>query len=230
MQEIVKINESTYTIEDDGVRFFLLIGETKALTIDTGMNSSNAIKIVKTLTNKPIELLNTHCDIDHISGNEKFFDIYMSKEEWDYYQIIRKNKVNIHIVKENDVIDLGNRPLKIVNLNGHTQGSIGIIDINNRVLISGDSIQDGKIFMFGKRRNMNLYIKTLEDLINKYSDEYDTIYPSHGSLPVNPEIVNKLIVGAKKILEGQVQGSSTKVMGNNIIYYDLKFAGFLLDK
>ena len=29
-----------------------------------------------------------------------------------------------------------------------TPGSIAILDINNRVLIAGDSVQDGNIFMF----------------------------------------------------------------------------------
>ena len=41
-------------------------------------------------------------------------------------------------VKEGDIIDLGARPLEIIDNPGHTPGSIAILDINNRVLIGGD--------------------------------------------------------------------------------------------
>ena len=35
--EIIKINETTYRIEDNNVRFFLLIGTKQALLIDSGL-------------------------------------------------------------------------------------------------------------------------------------------------------------------------------------------------
>ena len=38
MKEIIKINEDTWRIEDDGVRFYLFCGNQKAALIDTGMN------------------------------------------------------------------------------------------------------------------------------------------------------------------------------------------------
>ena len=47
MSDIIKIDEKTYRIEDGMVRFFLLIGEKKALLIDSGMNTPDAKKIAK---------------------------------------------------------------------------------------------------------------------------------------------------------------------------------------
>ena len=41
---------------------------------------------------------------------------------------------------QGDIIDLGDRPLKIIDIPGHTPGSIAILDVKNRVLISGDSV------------------------------------------------------------------------------------------
>ena len=38
--EIIRINSSTWRIEDGGVRFFLLTGREKALLIDSGMGTS----------------------------------------------------------------------------------------------------------------------------------------------------------------------------------------------
>jgi glyoxylase-like metal-dependent hydrolase (beta-lactamase superfamily II) len=69
MAEVYKINESTWRIEDGGVRFFLFCGTEQAALIDTGMNTPDAKEIAESLTNLPLILINTHGDPDHISGN-----------------------------------------------------------------------------------------------------------------------------------------------------------------
>lgn len=66
------------------------------------------------------------------------------------------------IEDDGDRIDLGERPLEIISLPGHTPGSIAILDVNNRVLISEDPIQDGLIFMFGVQREIHAYSKSLK--------------------------------------------------------------------
>lgn len=69
--------------------------------------------------------------------------------------------------------------------------------------------------MFGKFRNLNVYIKSLDHL-RKYDGRYDVIYPMHGTIPVKPELIDKLVVGVKETIE--VQASSTKVdmFGNDV--------------
>ena len=47
-KEIIKINETTWRIEEEGVRFFLLVGKKKALLIDSGMQIHNAKEIAGT--------------------------------------------------------------------------------------------------------------------------------------------------------------------------------------
>ena len=37
--EVIRMNENSWRIEDNGVRFFLLAGTERALLIDTGMNA-----------------------------------------------------------------------------------------------------------------------------------------------------------------------------------------------
>ena len=66
MTDIIKIDEKTYRIEDGMVRFFLLLGEKKALLIDSGMNTPEAKEIAESITSLSLELLNTHADRDHI--------------------------------------------------------------------------------------------------------------------------------------------------------------------
>lgn len=224
----IKINDCTWRFEDDGVRFFLLCGKEKAALIDTGMNTVNAREMAEELTDLPLILINTHADRDHISGNGDFDEIYMSPAEEDNY---RENAGTGTIipVKDGDVIDLGDRPLRIIDNPGHTTGSIAILDEKHRVLIAGDSVQDGKIFMFGKYRDIDTYIDSLRNL-SKYDGLYDEIYPMHGSIPVKPDLIGKLIEGAEQIRDGEAEGRIVDLFGNEVMLYEFPYAGFLCDK
>ena len=224
--EIIRMNENSWRVEDNGVRFFLLTGTEKALLIDSGMNVKNAREIAEGLTDLPVSLLNTHADRDHIGCNEQFESFYMHPAEEPIYR--RSGKAGEIIpVKEGDIIDLGNRELRIIDLPGHTPGSIAILDLEHRVLISGDPLQEhGRIFMFGDHRDMKKYISSLERL-EKRKNEFDEIWPSHADIPISPEIIDKLRIGAQDVLDGKVQGRKAKVHGMSIVVYDLGFSAFL---
>ena len=162
--QIVQVNQNTWRIEDNGVRIFLLAGEDKALLIDSGMQLTNARDIAESLTSLPVELLNTHADMDHIGSNEQFDSFYMHPAEETNYRRSGKGGRLIP-VQDGDELDLGNRKLRIIHLPGHTPGSIAVLDIASRVLISGDPVQEhGRIFMFGDQRNLNDYRRSLEKL------------------------------------------------------------------
>ena len=223
---IVKINENTWRIEDGGVRLFLLAGKEKALLIDSGMNIENARNIASELTSLPIYLLNTHADRDHIGSNEQFDSFYMHPDEEPIYRRSGKKGTVIPVV-EGDVIDLGERKLKIIHLPGHTPGSIAVLDVIGRVLISGDPIQkNGRIFMFGGHRNMTDYAASLKHL-EAYRDQFDEIWPSHADIPVTPDIIDKLRDGAEKILAGEMRGHEVDFRGDKIKVYDLGFCSIL---
>lgn len=226
--QIIQVNEKTWRIEDGGVRFFLLTGTERALLIDSGMNVHNARDIAAKLTELPLSLLNTHADRDHIGSNEQFEDFYMHPAEEPIYRRSGKAGTVIPIVG-GEVIDLGGRPLKIIELPGHTPGSIAVLDVKNRVLISGDPIQeDGRIFMFGDHRNMNDYVRSLEQL-EKRVDEFDEIWPSHSKIPISRDLIRMLHDRAQEILTGKVLGTATEMHGKSIVAYDLKFDVLLCD-
>ncbi len=226
MADIIKIDEKTYRIEDGMVRFFLLLGEKKALLIDSGMNTPDAKEIAESITSLPLELLNTHADRDHISGNSSFEKFYMSLGEIENLRMKGSDLVDrIVPVKEGGTIDLGNRPLEIINNSGHTPGSIAILDVNNRVLIGGDAIQDGNIYMFGNQRNIKDYVKSLKHIL-EYRNRFDTVYPSHGNFPVSPDLIDKLINGAESIIDGSAKGEDMELFGNPIKLYKFSYAGF----
>lgn len=223
---ITRLNPNSWSILDEGVRFFLLTGSEKALLIDSGMVVYNARDIVAGLTDLPVSLLNTHADRDHIGSNEQFDSFYMHPDEEPLYRQSGMPGTVIP-VREGDILDLGNRRLEIIHLPGHTPGSIAVLDIGGRVLISGDPIQqNGHIFMFGDHRNMQDYIRSLDHL-ETYAGRFDEIWPSHGTLPLTPDILPKLKAGAESVLKGEVPGKPVEMFGKTAMAYNLGFCTLL---
>ena len=228
MAEIIKINENTWRIEDGMVRFFLLTGTEKALFIDSGVTGADLKEIAAQITDLPLELLNTHADPDHVAGNNQFdwFYMYPSDEE-----LARSKGVKGKLVPLTDgqIIDLGERPLRILHIPGHTAGSVAVLDINNRALFSGDSVQEGNIYMFGPRRNMDDLLASL-DRLDKISLGFDVIYPSHDDPQVGTGLIKWLMEGAKDIIDGKAEGIDQDLFGNPITWYSFPYGGFYCDR
>ena len=228
MDNRIQINENTWRIEDGHVRFFLLTGSKKALLIDSGMTISNADEIARTLTDLPLELINTHADRDHVGSNAAFASFYMHPSEASNYYNTQHQQGEFVPVTEGQILDLGDRPLEIIALPGHTPGSIGILDIRQRVVFSGDPVQDGNIFLFGVQREAHAYLKSLQHL-ESYGDRFDLIYPSHGSFPMQPDQIGKLYDAMQKVLEGTYTPTPAEFHGTKVKVYDTGVARFLME-
>ncbi len=224
--EIIRIDEGTWRFQEDMVRCFLLTGTREALLIDSGNTIHNAKELAQGLTDLPIKLLNTHADRDHIGSNHEFPSFYMSMAEASNYYHGPDRRGEIIPIEHGDTLDLGGRELRIIALPGHTPGSIAVLDVSRRVLISGDPIQDGDVFMFGVQRELHAYVLSLKRL-EKYRSQFDLIYPAHGSFPVSPDLIPKLYGGVEKILRGEIQGQTMTRFGRTIKRYDIGVAGIL---
>ena len=224
--QVIQVNDDTWRIENGMVRFFLLKGTEKALLVDTGMTVRHAREIASALTGLPVMLLNTHADGDHTGCNDEFESFYMHPADEAHYR--KSGKAGKLVpVQDGDELDLGGRKLKIIHLPGHTPGSIAVLDVSHRVLISGDPIQThGRIFMFGEHRNMPDYIRSLEKLATM-TGSFDEIWPSHADLPVYPDAIRKLHDSAQSILDKKAKGHEADFFGQRIMVYDLGFTTFL---
>ena len=227
--EVVQINENSWRIEDSGVRCFLLTGSEKALLIDSGRELHTALDIAESLTALPVSLLNTHADRDHIGSNGQFESFSMHPAEEAQYRRGGRGGTIIPVT-EGDTLDLGGRKLRIIDLPGHTPGSIAVLDVRNRVLISGDPVQEhGRIFMFGAHRNMENYIRSLEHL-ETFAGQFDEIWPSHADIPISPSLIRKLHDGAVDVLNGKVPGYPADAHGTVVVAHDLGFCTLLCDR
>ncbi len=229
MAESVRIDSYTWRFEDDFVRFFLLEGENQAVMIDSGANCPDALQMAQALTDKPIMLLNTHGDGDHTSGTDGFGEIHMHALDYVCCEVnIRYPHTVLAEVNDGDVIELGNRPIRIIHIPGHTQGSIAILDVNARVLYAGDSVQKGHIYMFGNKRQPELYEQSLDKLI-ALQKEYDWIYASHDEYVVPGDYAEKVRVAWKKVRNGEAKYELMDMFGTTVKSYTTDVCGFYID-
>ena len=228
MAEIIKINDNSWRIEDGFVRMFLLEGSDTALLVDTGATCPEARQIAETLTSKQVAVLNTHSDPDHVSGNGAFRFFMMHYEDEPFY---RQSGGQGHMMplRDGDVLDLGGRPIKVIHIPGHTPGSVALLDVNARVLISGDSVQSDNIFMFGPRRNIKEFIRSMERL-RGLKDSFSEVWPSHGAFPAQPDLIDKLIEGAQQIACGKAEGTLAVHRDTPVMLYKFPYAGFFCDR
>ena len=213
---IRQLDAGTWIFEEQGVRFFLLAGDARALLIDSGMQTRDARDQAQRLTDLPISLLNTHADPDHIGSNAQFDRFYMNPAEATNYYNTRHGAGEIDPVWDGDTIDLGNRPLRIVEIPGHTPGSVAVIDLNHRRAFTGD-------------REMHAYRLSLLKL-QKCADAFDEIYPSHADAPLDPSVIMELYDAAGRVLAGKVPGRDEEMHGTPITAYDAGVATFLCDR
>ncbi len=85
---VKQIAQNTYAISEYGdwekVHSFLLIGDTTALLIDTGLGIDNLKRITDQLTNLPITVVTTHVHWDHIGSHAQYEEIYVHALEEDW--------------------------------------------------------------------------------------------------------------------------------------------------
>jgi len=98
------------------------------------------------------------------------------------------------ILRDNDVLNVGNLSLRIIHSPGHTLGSISIYIPNLKALFTGDNLQWTSDFLekrhFGIITDASLYYKTLERL---RSLDINYLLPGHYSILDNKEKINKEI-------------------------------------
>ena len=226
--QMKKLDNDTWCIEEDEVRFFLLMGTDQALMIDCGMQIRNAKEIAEVLTDLPIRLLLTHADRDHTGSIDEFDTFYMHPAEASNFYNTQHLTGKFTPVWDGDILDLGGRPLEIIAMPGHTPGSIAVLDVNNRCLFSGDPVQNGNIFLFGVQREIHSYLVSMKRLQTMESS-FDRVYPSHGSCPVSPDLIDKLAQGMQDVIDGKCQPVQDQFFDIPILRYGMGYANFLLD-
>ncbi len=226
----IELASGFYAVEENGVRMFLVEGENEAILIDTGFGSGDLKAFLATVTSLPVtKVINTHSDMDHVGCNHQFDSIWMHPAEFDRYCSEGKRTMeNVHPLWDGDKVTVGDRTFEVILISGHTPGSIALLDRENRILISGDTVQNDAIFMFGPGRNLPAFIHAI-DKLEKLAEHFDVVYPSHGALPVAAELLPLLKQGALDVMAGNVEAQPPIWDGMPCKLYDCGKVKFLYD-
>ena len=180
---------------------YILHDETKeCVIIDPGMYSQEErdqfLEFLKSKELKPVRLINTHCHLDHIFGNNFVsshfglkLEIHQGEEEMlkaapqvgQMYGIkTEANEAPIAYLTTDDVIEFGNTILSILFTPGHSPASISFYNEDSGNLIGGDVLFSGSI---GRTDlpggNMNTLLDSIKTQFMVLPDDV-IVYSGHG--------------------------------------------------
>lgn len=212
--------DNFYVFDDGGVRYFLFVDDNKSILFDCGFGKNDVLADIKDITlYKPTVYL-SHGDMDHAGGLKYFDECYLNKG--DHHLI--KDDIIIHDLNEGDTINIGQYHFEVIELAGHTYGSVVFLDRNKKLLLAGDSVQTGPIYMFGNHRNLDLYIETLKKL-QTYKDDIKTIIACHHDYPIGIEYIDYCLEDAILLKAGKLNGTPHEFMpcqiyqGKYVVFY-----------
>ena len=210
--QIARISDRHWRIGENGVFMDLLIGSEQAMLIDTGYGYGNLPAAVRSITDKPLIIVNTHGHPDHACGNWQFTEpiwihpsdlkpcqLYNTKEARkkamptqkpdDFLEdsYLNGGTGNLKFLTEGQTFDLGGLKLEVVALPGHTIGSVGILNRADREIFVGDAMNSA-LFLFqdGISATLSVYRKTLDYAWNL---PVDTLWLSHEPEPRPKEAI-----------------------------------------
>ena len=145
-----RLFDDTYVIHyGEALDTFLLLGEEKALQIDTAYGRGDFPNIVDMLKgDRELLVVNTHEHFDHTGGNKFFPKVYMHPlafenadkpfdplpQEWfDNMPYPDYEKVGI---EDGYVFHLGGRDVEVLHTPAHCKSSLSFIDHGRRLLLS----------------------------------------------------------------------------------------------
>lgn len=225
--------------EQRNASIYLIIGEDRACLVDTAYGLTDLNELVRHYTDLPVTVVNTHGHIDHVLGNHWFDNVYLnSADKFMYYEIavqflsmvnepwvqdfygdfvknINVDEVNFPDVQdicEGDVIDLGGKRLEVYEMPGHTKGSIVLIDRDDKICYSGDSLIENLWLFLKESEEPAVYLDSLkrirEVLVNAGIEKIYNGHYSYEPIPVSK--LDTMVEAMEKIVAGTLEGSEVE--------------------
>ncbi|MBX2931513.1 MAG: MBL fold metallo-hydrolase [Chitinophagaceae bacterium] len=153
------INVKVFTFNPVQENTYIIYNENRnAIIIDPGCYFKNEQAVLRAFIQenklKPIQLLNTHCHLDHVFGNYWVHETYQlalyihanEKPVLEYAPIsglqwglsFKNYDASLHYLKEGDTIYLDNDELEVLFTPGHSPGSISFYCKKQHFAIVGD--------------------------------------------------------------------------------------------
>ncbi len=211
--EVSQLSDNIWLMNDNGeASGYIVVGNDKAAVIDTMNGSENVQNVARTVTDLPLMVINTHGHPDHVYGNAYFDeayihpdDVYLAQESYRYPQynnLRRKLKAAaFKTTEEGDSFDLGGITLEVYGIPGHTEGGICILDREDRVLFTGDSINRHCWMQLDTCSSMEDFYIALQRL-NAIRADYDYILHGHAVGFEDATLYEEHMAAVKEVIDG----------------------------
>ncbi len=172
---------------------YLIIGDEKAILFDSGPGVRDIKPVIKSLTNLPVISMISHYHFDHIGSINGFEEVYLGENQLKRQTITKNNTIKPNkksfigsiegvkakefkldkVIRNKEVIDLGNRKIKILDAPGHDCESIVLYDEASNQLFAGDYLMKGPILA----HKLSMPTCSLEDYKYTIKNILDNINP-----------------------------------------------------
>lgn len=205
---VTPLEEGVWVIEtDDRTTMYLLEGTRHALLIDTGTHPKELDRVVLRLTEKPLYVVLTHAHYDHAGGIGFFDEIWMHPADTVLLHHLPKYEGRIRFIVEGDRFDLGGRVLDVVEMPGHTPGSIVLMDRTAGICFSGDAVGSGQVWLqVQPTAPMSIYLETLRKMQREMESDIPKIYCGHYPYlrhPLGRDYLADMAVLAQSVITGK---------------------------
>lgn len=213
-----------YSLNEGHVLTWLLVGTEKAMLVDTAFGKADYKAEIAKITDLPVILVNSHMHGDHGGGNNQFDVAYVGVNEPQDGRGVNPAKKTIE-VKEGHVFDLGGVTVEVFEIPGHTPGSIGLLWVEQKIMITGDTVNPQALMHFESCLPLSVYRDSMQHLI-ELSDRWDVCLFSHGGKEFDVTIVKRLKQAADDVISGKKAGEPTETRWGEAMLYQDDGVGF----
>lgn len=212
---------------------YLVIGQERAALIDSGMGIGDVRAEIRRITSLPCTVLNTHYHWDHIGANSLFTESAIHESEVDLiaqeqdlswfrpamqsptasavlpssfdptaYRVIPKPATRI--LRDNDLVDLGGRVLRVLHTPGHSPGHVAYLDEASHILFTGDTAYLGPVYACFEGSDPVAFAQSVRRLAALRS--VTTICPGHNDIITEQHWLSELAECVEAAVAGKVLG------------------------
>ncbi len=233
-----KIADGTYRIIEgrgpSSVYSYLLLGDERAMMIDTGYGNRHLPETISGITQLPVSAVLSHGHFDHIGGAAFFDEVSICADDCETYNQsleIMPSELQVppvsalQLFTDGERFDLGNRVVRVIGTPGHTKGSVCFFDESARLLFTADTCCKADVLLaFDTSASLKIYrnsVRKLERLMSRAGLEMS--WPAHHETPVRADIVREFRQAADLLLRG-AEGIPTECFGKparRFLYQDI---------
>ena len=223
--KFIEVNDHIAQI-NIGPGSYVIRGEKAALVIDTGYGTENHKAWVQEYTDLPLILACTHSHFDHVRGNVFYDEVLLHPADHEIYDMMfdfercpeefRDLRSGPLVpIEDGQIIDLGGRHIEVIHTPGHTPGSCCFLDIEARILVTGDSVlHDTTWLLFPYSLTVEEHNESLKKLAG-LKHRYDYLLTGHtvGLQPTT--LLDELTEASDAILAGKTERAGVYNFGQH---------------